>query len=1145
MSDIYSRLLLKAGGGIMPERQQAEQEKNVVNIMIGLGGTGISAIRTIKTQVYERLKPDDPFALIPRYQHIAFLGVDTDQHSSGLHEWYDSRYADSEGDNKPIMPLDETEFFYIGNNRIADIICTPIVRNRRRELSWLNDRIPAPDLSNAGAGGIRQVGRAMLADKAGEFVRKVESVLSEAMSGLSGPEIYIHVFSGLSGGTGSGCFLDACYLIRKIIADRHLSATIFGYFYLPDVNLDKVPLTNLGVRDYIPVNGYAAMKELDYCMQIPGNGGAFTQYYKDIGNVNWDCAPVDMCHLICATNESGDVIPNAYDYAMNVSAEYVMDFLTRAYNDRNFDLIAKLKKIAPLKEASERIASFLGYCVIGASCCYVPMREIYTYLASEVFEKFSEGLSGNIPSELDCKRLAALSLARNDQMTTEEQLFNALWREMTKGASTDYASFSGDWRSVRDSDNGAIVIHYTNQTASKQGTVETNCKSMKEGNESSLINRFRSNLSAVLTDINRGPSFAYRMMAASTGHSIQNIIDGIIEVNDGRWQQEAAQEELRINEYDAALADFNRRPNIRRFEEYECELLLLEQHKLAMSNYSQMNGLLRKLKSQLEALADNYYLRLSRVMDSLSRTFKENKNALASERHTLRIQSSFAVPMMTIADLSKTLDEQVAVLNIPDTLSAFVSELINNEDKWIQEDERTISKFVRDFFVDNLFSNFAGHTITEFLMDKYDLDSKDAAVYELLQNLVYDDYINPLTQRARPLFYFNSEIWDTEKINSLAYISVPSIATPIVSAAERKEEVDPTWKVKKSALTDRIFVMYSACVLPFSSYNNAKLYEDKYRQGNQVGAHYYEGKGVEGNDFKDWRELPSLIPCSYMEPISDIENLYELANKYGVLNDDMEICSPNNDEFTELEKMIRQGEELLAQVALPENVGEYNKLAERLIDYKFNSMLPTGEFFSNDGSNEEDCREILRKEHFYLEPAHRMMVKKIIDRVDELMSRARDIGEKLGEKSKSSMSSADDFAKFSEALFAGAFKIEGRNISYIQDDLGFETEHILTKTEDEFRFSSIPMYQAYVTYQSFSDGLKKEIKERTNQIIDTDPVTLKNSISTMKEMLSVQRINAYRRQSSNFVEGSAIDTFLVNLGKKFTAEFLPLYGSSN
>ncbi len=1146
MPDIYSRLLLSTGGGIISEQQQAVQEPNIASVMIGLGGTGISAIRTLKTQVYERLRPDDPQALVPTYDHIVFLGIDTDKRSSGIVETNAGR-QDKSQDDVSIFPLDETEFFDIGNKDIAGIICNPDIRSRRKELAWINNRIPAPDLTDAGAGGIRQVGRSMLADKSRSFMSKVENALLSAMNGLTGPKVYIHIFAGLSGGTGSGCFLDVCYLVRKILDDKNLKATIFGYFYLPDVNLSKIPTTKPHVRDYVPINGYAAMQELDYCMQIPGNGGSFRQYYKDFGDVEWNRPPVDMCHLICATNENGDVIPNAYDYAMNVTAEYVMDFLTMADDEEQFGLTSQLSNFRTMViqgNTRKQIASALDYCVIGASCSYVPMREINTYLAARVFGLFAARLSNNIPNELDCRRLSAISLTRNFNMTTEDQMFNALWREMTKGAPNDFNRFPGDYKGVRDMGNAAIVTHYTNQKAAKTGTVQTNCKSMREGNAESLVNRFRVNLEEVLKDISRGPGFAYAMLAASTSHNIFNIIDGIIEVNRSRWNQEAYQEDLRVGEYDAAWETFRRHSNRRNFEIYEGKLIARMNHDYDMSNYEQMNNLLLKLKQQLQALADNYYLKLARVMNTLIRTFAENQQTLSSEKHTLRVKTGFAEPMMTISELSGTLDEQIRSLNIPNALNAFVTALISNEEVWIQENERNISRFVRNFFVKNLFSGFAGHTITEFLIDKYGLDPHDGNVYEQLTEKVYNDYIDPLTKKAKPLFYFNSKIWGSDKIDSLAYVSVPSIATPIVSAAAKKEKNDPTWKVKKSALTDRIFVMYSACVLPFSAYNNAAIYERSFNEtGTKIGVHYYEGLGVVGNEFNDWSKLPSLIPYSYMDSDEEIDGLYKKANEYGVLDSEMHICSPKASDLAELNQLIANAETMLSGSISPDKADECRALADKLMNYKFSGMEPTGEFFRNDGTNEAERREDIRKEHFYLEPSHRITVAGVVEKMDATVVRAKEIGEKLKKMVSSMLSSANDFANYSEALFAGVFEITGRNIVYKHDDFGMEEEYILSKPDVSFPFAAIPVYQSYLTYKALSEELKNEIREKTDANIDTDPEALQKGINTVKTMLDGAKLNAYKAAASRYEQKKEIEKFLIDLNKKFRNEFLLLYGN--
>ena len=58
----------------------------------------------------------------------------------------------------------------------------------------------------------------------------------------------VFLLTGLSGGTGSGCFLDISYIVRGIIERDHGSAGIdrvntLGYLFTPDVNLSNKSLS--------------------------------------------------------------------------------------------------------------------------------------------------------------------------------------------------------------------------------------------------------------------------------------------------------------------------------------------------------------------------------------------------------------------------------------------------------------------------------------------------------------------------------------------------------------------------------------------------------------------------------------------------------------------------------------------------------------------------------------------------------------------------------------------------------------------------------------------------------------------------------------------------------------------------------------
>lgn len=1151
---VYSKLLLSTGGGIISTQQQADQTKDTATVLIGLGGTGVHCIRTIKTQVHTRLKPDDEEAVIPSYSHIRFLGVDTTFKSRGGAQ--NENQSDDTKKANSILSLDDTEFFSIANKHVKSTLGNKLALQQKTELSWLeHERIDAPNLTDAGAGGIRQVGRFMMMDRSEEFASKVEQEISLAKKGLNNPRVNVHIFSGLSGGTGSGCFLDVCYVVRSI-AEHIGGVTIYGYFFLPDVNLSTIPFENGGVRSYIQKNGYAAMQELDYCMRLQKNGGSFQQVYQGHKAIAWNTAPVDMCHLICATDENNDVIPDAYNYAMNVTAEYIMDFLTDS--EVEFDLhqhLANFREMVGVSNAKKTIGSEMAYCVIGASCASIPLREVNTYLASELFSKFAK-IKSNIPSQADVERLAISSIATKDAQSINA-IYDSLYREIREGARGEYVQYQDDWKFVRDYGNSEMVTHYTNQTAAQLNKAETNAKSMVSiANQNSLLSRIQKQLFDVLRDINRGPIFAYRMIAASESHNLLNIVDGLIADNNTRWHQEAAQTELRESDYNIAKSNFDNHKkksiwdsNEKRFNEYEYYLMLLEQHKLNMHVFDKLDYVLGELRKQIVKITSSYYIKLNRVMNTLINTFAENRDALASE-NIFATNGSFVIPMMTIAELKKSLDTEIERINVSGMLDALMVLMVENEEKWIQEDENKISRMVTDFFVNNAFHDFTNKTITSFLKDKYENQYGERVTDEQLVGIICEKWMkDKLIKKAKPLFHFNSSIWKESEASMLAFLSFPSTSDPIKVAATQIHESSKLWGLKKSALTDRIFIMCCACGLPLSSYNRCTDYENMFFKSKEPGRHYYEGKPVPGMDFTDWNKLPSITPQSLIDVahapedlaklINEANDLYDKARKLGVLDDDSVFCKADEADLVILDNICDDCEKAIAKASKAQDIPILQETIESVKKVIMIPMMKTDKSLPTDGHREtKDVIFKIQKDYFVSSPALHDMVRDQVDLIEKRVLRAQEIIDTAEKKANDIKSSGNAMEDYCESLFTGVIAVEGQVVIYNRTIDGIEAPITLSKHGEEYPFKKIPLYQGFLSYQMWDKEIKKEVKDIVDTRLNHDAPEIYTVGKELKKFLSDDRLTAWAQLAANYEQSSEIIAFLGEMKRRFSTHCL-------
>ncbi len=271
---MYKKLLLSAGGGVVPKQEKTESN-NVAAIAIGLGGMGVSCLRTLKKEIGETDRC------------IKFLGIDS--------ESYDLR------ENGTMAMLDPvTEFWDI--------------------------RVPMP-ACEIGTGADRQVGRTFFSRRCSEFVVRLQRILREIYeSSAERPKIQIHVFTGLCGGTGGGIFLDVCYVMQYVlkIMDMDQGTRIHGYFFSPEVTISRAPSVSL--KECFRKNASEAIKELDHCMNLYENDDHWREQYGEI-YVQSQNRPVTHAYLIDARDSHGYVIEDSYDHVIHVAVQRVMSLM--------------------------------------------------------------------------------------------------------------------------------------------------------------------------------------------------------------------------------------------------------------------------------------------------------------------------------------------------------------------------------------------------------------------------------------------------------------------------------------------------------------------------------------------------------------------------------------------------------------------------------------------------------------------------------------------------------------------------------------------------------------------------------------------------------------------------------------------------
>ena len=820
---IIRNLCVTYGGGIENQLHRVEQSKDV-NIYIGLGGFGIDCLSAVKKEVYSSVTPDEE-SLHNRYSRIRFLAIDSE----------DSYVRKS--NEYSIYGIDRiTEFFNIGCLNLGNLMeSMPSVKPPH--LDWLSDEIPIIN-DDPGVAHVRQIGRLLLFLRINELRTLIKKLIHESLEKTDTPNhIHIHIFTSLCGSTGSGIFLDVCYLIRNLLNEiaPKTYACLHGYFFLPDIFSERIQ--SVAVKNYFAAVGYAVLKELNYCMNFPSNGDKWQQDYGEFF-IECNRSPVDIPYLISSKDIHNNLRTNGLNYALNVVADYAFEYAI--YSDPFYRKTFPVDLLPIAKSQKEKDQ---GYIIMGASCATLSNKQIITYLVAKILDKLNDMPKDNhdiekFVADNGLKYEDILKQVRKDAITIPLFEVDArLLKEQCQGLT------AGEFPQVPQ-----VTCKMINVLSVIEDTLEKNRKYLSQ----TLIEGVYQKLLQYCTTFDKGPFYASLMLHSNNmnDRDFENIIAGYIEQNDSNLAYARADLELRINSVAAALREVqNRRPNSRRAQKYILEVhsyfLTLAKTKL----YSKMDNLLHELKLQISKLYTERFAPMINMLNDVSETFKINYLAL-SEYTTRNADCAVKILDLDNDELRNHLDLYVSQLDTESIIIDFIDNLLtpDHAKSWLgRKNDVELSNVVSEFFLGAL-GHISYINIDEVLAKKYKLN-----IPNLLAKEVFSDLLCYMKRSSMPLFSISPSSPDTNTISVYAF---PEESDILYETSKKVHEMDSSCTIRKSELYRVLFRTFG--YVSAKQYALIERFKQIYEAHFYHGIHIYEGK-KELNNSKNYRDLPELL----------------------------------------------------------------------------------------------------------------------------------------------------------------------------------------------------------------------------------------------------------------------------------------------
>ena len=1048
------------GGGITTLNTKTEMIDKPI-LIVGLGGTGVESLIRVKKAIHRHFrlanntargvrKPDKP-------PQVEYFGIDSDDNLVNI------KFMD--------MSFGEDEFVLLDNSNL-----TSIYKNRETVFKfsthdWIADNLRLQQVKH-GAGGIRQAGRFLLTINTNRIVNLLTEKINRLTANRNANDLlYVFIMVGCAGGTGSGIFIDIPYIIRKIAEQKGFEAENIGMIFLPDVTLSDSMIDGSAALN-IKANGFAALKELDYLMNIEQNGEYFEHTYADL-EVKTNRPPYDLCHLVSAKDEMGKLLPSAKNYCMNVAAETIINFIAseESVDGQSYTINSYLSNIENNKAAflmthqQKQPVNYI-YNTVGAASAHLPMEYLINHLTWKMFRELDPLFDKAPTLESSLLTLEAIKL----DLPSLERFLNEDKPRLRNFKDYDHTVLAQRPHIVEDAvkqDLSRLKEHY-----------DTKAVQILEAFDQMLADN-NNILSQHFMDFEFGPFYLLRELSDLHEFSVISIIDNIRkrDIPQKREHRDviAAMELKRHGAMErfgqkSLLSSINKKSQAARVVKVNEEYIKAMDKN---TTYDTIDYIYETVSKKLASHQDRVVDTFCELLTALKELFDKFQNP----EHRMRdATDSFAIDLVdaqAFCEIFEQDNDPSMVIDYKASLKRLLKDMLTKASWMPGPDNRIVENL--NSFVTNQFQNVMHKSLDYYLTAL--AKSNNAASDQYI-----NDKINSLHSQAKVMFPMNHIPSGLHiEFPPYTYLSVPTNA-PQIRSVVRDMRVS---NIKYSRMVNRLYMLNLKIAVALYCYKELNEYEAVYESSiNKIaGLHLYESA------YRNWKHLPSpnydkLWTADYENPRERLKNdrtreVFDRALKFGLVRLDKErgryICyfgAPVDIEqqFGPLEKEIR--EKTMSAPQARAAIVELNNFLADPDREKYQMPLFDTEFVIEGNQNLPDD-DYAKGVFIYMPALNERMAEEVAvrEQIEELRTNLKKIDQ-----------SEIKYSHFAQALYMGVIIKSRKMYKYNLDDV----EYILYTMENiNDQYVDYDIFQAYLELDvGTASYLQKKAQETENRYTD-------------------------------------------------------------